>query len=405
MVVKSDTTVSPESKAQLRIACKPLEDIPTSLKDWHPGSDGKVLDLVHPSLFPLIYGRSRVLPTGKVGLQDCTEYIGKGEVVKPPDPPDFVISSLPRAFSHVPTEYWSREFQSLPCDVDFAEEGSIKIMSYINNLHPAHHRPLYAVIERLISKSVPLWDRVLSSIGPPNTRTPLWQTRISMTDTEYEFPQGMNRPQTSSTNGGRDCEAEVEGHLEEIEEQGNNEARSNREDEEEDGYEDEGFWQRAARMIVKPEPGDYASWASSVAGANSATTFNLRKDFAKDGIQVIVKLANIELTPTTPEYDGGSWQIEGQLNEHICASALYYYDSENVTENSLAFRQRVEKQEPGSREYGQVSKIHCHNIPCPASSCKPKYVVGKQQMIIYGIDQLTDSHIGSLRECRGRLWR
>ena len=136
--------------------------------------------------------------------------------------------------------------------------------------------------------------------------------------------------------------------------------KNEKEDEEEDGE-----W----GTILKPELENYVSWASSV---------NLRKDFAKDGIQVIVKLASIELTPTTPEYDGGSWQVEGQLNEHICASALYYYDSENVTETSLAFRQRVEKQEPGSREYGQVSKINCHNIPCAASSCKPEYVVGKQ---------------------------
>jgi hypothetical protein len=25
------------------------------LKDWHPGSNGQVLDLVHPSLYPIIY--------------------------------------------------------------------------------------------------------------------------------------------------------------------------------------------------------------------------------------------------------------------------------------------------------------------------------------------------------------
>ena len=68
MVVKSNTIVSLELRMKLRIACKPLEDIPTILKDRYLGSDGKVLDLVDPSLFPLIYGRSRVLLTGKVGL-------------------------------------------------------------------------------------------------------------------------------------------------------------------------------------------------------------------------------------------------------------------------------------------------------------------------------------------------
>ncbi|KAJ5937909.1 hypothetical protein N7454_004251 [Penicillium verhagenii] len=64
-------------------------------------------------------------------------------------------------------------------------------------------------------------------------------------------------------------------------------------------------------------------------------------NFGKTGLQVIVKLANIELSPEKPEYDGGSWHIEGQLNEHICATAIYYYDSENITESTLAFRQRT----------------------------------------------------------------
>jgi hypothetical protein len=34
-------------------------------------------------------------------------------------------------------------------------------------------------------------------------------------------------------------------------------------------------------------------------------------------------------------------QIEGQMNERICATALYYLDSENVTESSLSFRMQT----------------------------------------------------------------
>lgn len=48
-------------------------------------------------------------------------------------------------------------------------------------------------------------------------------------------------------------------------------------------------------------------------------------------LQVIVKLASIHLSPDDPTYDGGSWHVEGQLNEHICATALFYYDNENIT--------------------------------------------------------------------------
>lgn len=84
-VIKSDTAVYPDLKAALEAAAAPLEDIPNRFKDWHPGSDGRVLDLVHPSLFPLLYGRSRILSSGVVGLQDCVNYIGKGEVTTEPD--------------------------------------------------------------------------------------------------------------------------------------------------------------------------------------------------------------------------------------------------------------------------------------------------------------------------------
>lgn len=39
----------------------PLEDVLDSDKDWHPGTEKQVLDLVHPSLFPLVIGKSPVL--------------------------------------------------------------------------------------------------------------------------------------------------------------------------------------------------------------------------------------------------------------------------------------------------------------------------------------------------------
>lgn len=46
---------------------------------------------------------------------------------------------------------------------------------------------------------------------------------------------------------------------------------------------------------------------------------------------MIVKLANIMLTPEKPTYSGGVWHVEGMNNEHIVASGIYYYDSENIS--------------------------------------------------------------------------
>jgi hypothetical protein len=80
-VVKSDLAIPKDIQEALKAAVRKLEDIPETCKDYHPGSDGKVLDLVHPSLFPLIYGRSRVLENSLVELGECLASIGKGKTV------------------------------------------------------------------------------------------------------------------------------------------------------------------------------------------------------------------------------------------------------------------------------------------------------------------------------------
>ena len=47
------------------------------------------------------------------------------------------------------------------------------------------------------------------------------------------------------------------------------------------------------------------------------------------------------------------WHVEGQLNEHICATSLYHYDSENITESHLSFRQQSSAEEAGDMNYPQ----------------------------------------------------
>lgn len=61
------------------------------------------------------------------------------------------------------------------------------------------------------------------------------------------------------------------------------------------------------------------------------------------GLQIIVNMASIELTPSKPHFLTGSWHLEGQLNEHICGTALYYLDSDNIEDNHLSFRMNTEE--------------------------------------------------------------
>ena len=311
-VIKSDIAISSELKAALRVGAALLEDIPERLRDWHPGSDGKVLDLVHPSLFPLVYGRSRVLSSGSVELQQCMSYIGNGEIVSTPD--DAEVSVIDRSNNITGTwrntrpKFWSKAFQWLPCDVRFVGED-VRITSYINNLHPTLHPNLYSIIEKFITKSIPLWNLTLSSTRAGR------EARILHEYTDYDHPLGNEPPKEIG-----------------------------------DDWDTRENWTRANRILQRPEPRSFEPYRRPI-----DEQVNLRKDFGEQGLQVIVKLANIELTAEKPNYDGGSWHVEGQLNERICATSLYYYDSKNVTDSYLAFRHRTDEEEFELKSHDQVS--------------------------------------------------
>jgi hypothetical protein len=116
-VVKSDSKVPESLKEALKSAVVPLETIPEVYKDYHPGSDDKVIDLVHSSLFPVIYGRSRILPDKLVGLDSCLEMIGLGNSLRPRLEHESMQDGFPNSYST--GSPYSRNYQWLPCEVEF----------------------------------------------------------------------------------------------------------------------------------------------------------------------------------------------------------------------------------------------------------------------------------------------
>jgi len=109
-VYKSDTALSLDFKQRLQRAVAAFEaSIPEDRKDWHPNTDEKVWDLVHPSLFPVVFGRSRVLMGDSVlSLDDCISRCGEG-----------VLLPVPHAWE-APTPTFSRDFQWMPCEVNIS---------------------------------------------------------------------------------------------------------------------------------------------------------------------------------------------------------------------------------------------------------------------------------------------
>ncbi|KAK2462935.1 hypothetical protein APHAL10511_005133 [Amanita phalloides] len=319
-VVKSDTVVPEELRQALLAAVKPLEDVSDKNKDWHPKTDEKVLDLVHPSLFPLVYGQSRVLANSVTSLDDCISRCGEGEVAE-----------LPSYAIHA--QNYSHRFQWLPCDVDISG-SQVKIKSYINNLHPQKYKDLYGIIERIIGHTIPLWNTTLNCID-------YQYRRITYTGATYE----EKSDQAEKGNDGEDDATAKEDDNNVDQEV--DDADQNSDWEEEDNDEDE----EKNIHYTQPEPGTFNP---DVTVNNDAV--DLWSEHGQTGLQVIVKLANIHLTPNKPEYEGGSWHVEGQMNEHICASAIYYYDSENITTSSLAFRQQSEDDK--SEDIGYEQEHH-----------------------------------------------
>ncbi|MEX0171113.1 DUF4246 domain-containing protein [Streptomyces sp. LMG1-1-1.1] len=273
-VWQSDTLVDEKLGSRLREAVRVLEEVPEAEQDWHPGSDGQVLDLVHPSLFCLVRE----------------------------------VSGAPERAWKNPTNQYSRyefseKFQWLPTDVDVSDDGEVAFRSYVNNVHPEKHHELASVLPELFACMRPLLENVLTDLRHP--RPP----RIQADPYGWYGPQ----PEYPNRSSYSDDEAFAEARR----------AWDRAQDD---------WWEN--RRPVVPDAPAFTPPESPDASA--------RVDLRGRRLQVIVKLATLHLTPDKPEYAGGSWHVEGMLNERIVSTALYYWDSENITESRLSFRSALD---------------------------------------------------------------
>ncbi|MHC6630200.1 DUF4246 domain-containing protein [Streptomyces globosus] len=311
-VWQSDTLVDDGLRSRLREAVRVLEEVPEEEKDWHPGSGGQVLDLVHPSLFCLVR-----------------------EVSGGPE----------RAWRNPTSPYakheFSERFQWLPSDVDVSADGRAAFRSYVNNVHPEEHRELAAVLPDLFARMLPLLENVLTDLRHPR---PL---RIEA-DPYGWYDSEPERPDRA-------------------------------------GFDDDEAYQAALRAWGTAQDDWWENRRPVVPDAPAFTPPELpdaasRVDLRGRRLQVIVKLATVHLTPEQPEYPGGSWHVEGMLNERIVSTGIYYWDSENITGSRLGFRAALDdpyyeqNDDNGVREvYGLENEDAMNqvlgSVPTPAGRC------------------------------------
>ncbi|GGU97564.1 hypothetical protein GCM10010275_39990 [Streptomyces litmocidini] len=289
-VWQSDTLIDDKLRSRLREAVRVLEEVPEAERDWHPGSGGQVLDLVHPSLFCLV---REVSGAPERAWQNPTNPYSKYE--------------------------FSERFQWLPTDVDVRDDGEVVFRSYVNNVHPETHHELVSVLPDLFARMRPLLENVLTDLRHPR---PL---RIEADPYGWYDSEPVCPDRSSSS----DDEAHAE-------------ALRAWERAQDDWWENRRPVVPDAPVFTPPEVPDESA----------------RVDLRGRRLQVVVKLATLHLTPEKPEYAGGSWHVEGMLNERIVSTGIYYWDSENVTESRLGFRAALDDPEYEQNDDNGVREVY-----------------------------------------------
>ena len=278
---------------ELRRAASTLEDVPEGQKDWHPGTNQQVLDLVHPSLFCLRIGETPFRYCGKLEAIDVADYLGR---------PDLKAVYDSRTYYSDKSFTISEAYQWLPTDFVVSHTGDVKPIDYINNLHPTHDRALYAPIASVLARFIPLFERVIADTLAPE------RSRAIVPDPYEWYDDEVIKQAEPKWNDYYHLESGEEYHRACAE------------------------WENTYHWPIIPDPAPFDAAKIPAVPPYPLTGRTL---------QVIVKLANIVLTPDNPAYPGGSWHVEGMANERIVATGLYYYACENITESRLAFRSAV----------------------------------------------------------------
>lgn len=281
-VYQSDGTLGPELAAELRANSAALE----ALRDEHPGTNGQVIDVIHPSLYPWVRGLSRVVT--QEGLP-WEQFIGGGAVMELEQlaPERELVEAHygnDESGEDDDTDSISKRFQWLPSELSVAADGlSCKFESYVNNVHPERFALLYRTLERCFVTMIPLLEQVLGDLATRGQRIRVHESHRLL------------KPESPVLIHDEDGEVDEDAQYE--------------------------FRFHAANVGVFHPP-----------------TVSERVTLAGRKLQVIVKLANIELTPDKPTYRGGSWHVEGCRNESIVATGIHYLETTNITESRLAFR-------------------------------------------------------------------
>ncbi|KAJ2062167.1 hypothetical protein GGI17_002627 [Coemansia sp. S146] len=322
----SDSVVDDKTAKALRDYATILENVPVKDRDWRPNSNDRVLNLIDPSLYPLMYERSSVLsepiasPLAALDLKSFGRFPVTreewGNILNPATEVDKAKRSLEEsvARAHQSSEHASDEKQRfyvadisynfnsnmfrsgqlcwLPAEFRVGNDGTTAIESYINNLHPRKHAALYPILGSIFSKLVPILEQVVTDLLHPRS------FRV-IVDSNKWYKSKDSEPEPDDTWT--------------------------------DDFDERHRQWKADRVFIHPQPEPF------IVPDRPTTPYCLRGR----RLQAIVEMSNIELTPENPECESEDWRVEAMANERIIATGIYYYDVANVAECNIAFREKV----------------------------------------------------------------
>ncbi|KAE9395192.1 hypothetical protein BT96DRAFT_159552 [Gymnopus androsaceus JB14] len=264
------------------------------LRDFHPGSFGKVQDLIHPSLYPYVAG------------------------VTPTSSPDVKLPSIAEGMFRTQLstvdEGWDREIMTssyawIPSVFKVSQDGTdVHIDSYINGLGNREQFPgLFRVLEKIFLVSLPHFERTMEQ---SSRYKPVKSPSVCRWMTRREFAR---------KNDGALTKQKWHEFLA--------------------GYTDEWDTQKLRERQEQEKLHEDMQREKTI----KESFYNLGDEFVTSDIykgkelKVIVKAVNYTLAPGRGYQ--GSWHMEGMPHEQIVASVIYYYDTDSTIEDKgLSFR-------------------------------------------------------------------
>ncbi|KAJ1826824.1 hypothetical protein LPJ56_001987, partial [Coemansia sp. RSA 2599] len=190
--VPENSDLAQEFKSSLS---KMLESIPKA-HYYRPDLDSPykhiVQKIVDPSLYSLVYKSTPILATPMTSPLEALSLSSFGTVpgsidawrqavcdlnasmakkrkgsVENPEQSDTTANSFVPFDENYLGLVNAMERHWLPTDIYVNEDGSVDFKSYINNIHPVEHSGMYTAISKVLSKTIPLLEQVLTDWEHP----------------------------------------------------------------------------------------------------------------------------------------------------------------------------------------------------------------------------------------------